>query len=78
MTTIVLVLLLNIATGLCGVLSWQAASGTWAAIWGMLLALGLFAEWAWWLAPKEATPEPRPELSRPAVVRGFRRAKGRM
>lgn len=132
MKTVLLVLLLNVVTAWCGVLSWQATSGSWAAIWGLGLALGLFADWVWLLTPpranstsdysrdeltaiatgqfpllvlndaivtcnhcgttlgrdavgrvKPCTCEPycppalHTEVPRPALVRGFRHAKGR-
>ena len=53
MKTLLLVLLLNVAIGVCGVLSWQAVSGSWAVIWGLGLALGLFADWVWLMAPRD-------------------------
>jgi len=53
MKTLLLVLLLNLAVGVCGVLSWQAVSGSWAVIWGLGLALGLFTEWVWLMAPRD-------------------------
>lgn len=71
-------LLLNLATGLCGYLTLRYAEGPYAMVFGMFLSVGLFCDVAYLLSYRRNDPPVRDleqRVSRPVPTRSFAHAK---